>query len=247
MAIVAVKNTKLEAGSGNNASGAVSATAGNALLVGAAAYENTTTGGSFSVARTGDTYTTDIQGDTSAATDIQHIGIASAPNVAGGSVTLTATITGAGQGVVAHVLEVSGLATSSIKDANSPAIKIGTSTAASTNSLTNTTADAIFVAQVGTEAGGNPVTLTAGAGWTDTVTTAMTEKNANTYPADGMAYQIVSATGAKSGAWTVDNADWGGVIAVYKAAAGGAAQDAPELYGRPSLSGQRQLHQHLAN
>lgn len=227
MAIAAVKATKLTSTTGNNCTGAVAATAGNAIIVTASGYMNTTASGALSsVARTGDTYTVDIDGNTSASVDIQRAGIASAPNVAGGSVTMTVTVTSA-QGVVAFAQEFSGLPTSAIRDATSPAIKIGSSAAGSTNTLSNVTADAVFVAHIGTEASGAAVTITStGTGWSDTIAgTQMKEANANSFPACGAAYKIVSTATTESNAWTLagpPNSDWGGVIAVYKGSGGGA-------------------------
>jgi len=216
VAITAVAATKGTASSGTSVTlTALAATAGNALLVGGSGYENGVTGQTLTVTRTGDTYTTDTQGDTSAATDLQRIGIASAPNVVAGPTNLVVTVSSAA-GVVAFALEVAGLPASSIRDAASPAIKIGTSTSGSTNTLTNVTSDAIFVVYCGTEAGGT-VTFTPGGSWTETVGgTTMNEKNAASFPAGGFSYQIVSSTGAQAGAWTLGSADWGGLIAVYR-------------------------------
>ena len=237
MALSAVKATKATSATGTSVTMTnLTATAGNALIVGASGYEADITTGAMLAVRTGDTFTTDTEGNTSAATDVQRIGIASAPNVGAGPTSLVATVTLA-NGVVAFALEVGGPPTSSILDASSPAIKIGTSTSASTNNLTNVTPDAIFVAMVGTEAGGNPITLTTGGSFTDNVgATTMKETNANSFPASGMGFRIVSATGAIAGAWTVDNADWGGIIAVYKDA-GGAPPPVVEAGRRRTLTG----------
>jgi hypothetical protein len=227
VAITAVKATKATSATGTSVTmTSLAATAGNALLVGGSGYENGITTGVLSVTRSGDTFTTDTQGNTSAATDLQRIGIASAPNVTAGPTNLVTTVSSA-NGVIAFALEVSGLPTSAILDATSPAIKIATSTTATSNSLTNVTADAIYVTYCGTESAGAAVTLTVGGGWTETVgATTMKETNANSFPAGGMSYQIVASAAARNGAYTVGNADWGMLIAVYKMA-GGAADDFP--------------------
>lgn len=218
MTLTAVKATKVSAGTGSSITmTSLTATAGNVLIVGACGYENNDTTGAMSAARSGDVFTTDVEGNTSAATDLQHIGIASAPNVGAGPTNLVATVTSA-IGISAFALEVSGPPSSGIRDANSPAIKIAASgTTATSNSLTNVTANAIFVALVGNESGANPVTITPSAGWTDTVSAvAMKETNGTVNPAGGMEFKIVSAVAANNGSWTVTTANWGAVIAVYK-------------------------------
>lgn len=223
MAITAVKATKATAATGTSVTmTSLAATAGNALLVGGGGYENNTTTGALTVTRTSDTFTTDTEGNTSAATDLQRIGIASAPNVTAGPTNLVVTFSSA-IGVVAFALEVSGLPTSAIRDATSPAIKIAASgTTATSNSLTNATADAIYVTYCGTEAAGAAVTLTKDAAWTEVVgATTMNEKNANSFPAGGMSYLIVASAAARNGTYTVSSVNWGMVIAVYKIASAG--------------------------
>lgn len=226
MAIAAVAATKLAANSGTSVTAAVSATAGNALLVSMNAYN----GVSMTVTRTGDTYTTDTNGATAGAVDFQRVGIASAPNVAGGSVNMTVAGGTGTSGVVAFAMEFSGLATSSIRDATSPAIKTASSTSATSNSLTNATADAVYVVAVGSESGANPVTITATGSWTGAIgATTMTETNGTIRPCGGGAYQIVASAAARNGAWTVTNAQWGAVAAVYKMAAAGGSVAARRL------------------
>lgn len=217
MAITAVKATKGVATAGTSVTFSVNATAGNTLIAGGSGFMNTTTSGAYSVTRTGDTYTTDTEGNTSAATDICHVGIASAPNVAGGAVNMVVTVSSA-QGVAGFALELSGLPTSAIKDANSPAIAIGTGTTATSNALTNATADAVYIGVVGSESGANPATVNDGSGWTDNVGgVTMTNTNGSNSPVSGMTYQIVASASSRTVSWTVSSADWGAVIAVYKA------------------------------
>ncbi len=216
MAITAVKATKATASSGTSVTmTSLTATAGNALLVGSGGYEDNVTSGSTTVTRTGDTFTTDIQGNTSGSSDLQHIAISSAPNVGAGGTNLVTSVSSA-SGVVSFALEVSGLPSSSMLDSSSPAIKTATTVNATSNSETNNSADAIFVTYCGNESGGT-VTLTVGGGWTETVGgTTMKETNGNSFPAGGFSYQIVSTAAARNGAYTVTLADWGMIIACYK-------------------------------
>lgn len=75
---------------------------------------------------------------------------------------------------------------------------------------------------VGTEAGGSGRTITKDADYTATVgAVTMTETDGSIYPASGAAYKIVSSIAAENAGWTLDSADWGVHIAVYKADGGG--------------------------
>lgn len=217
MAIALVGDAlKLQNGSGASASAAFSATAGNALIVGGAMFGS----GSWSVTRTGDTYTTDIQGTNS--TDVSiGVGIASAPNVAGGSVTLQVTCTSAGA-VTAYAVQLSGLPTSSIRDANSPAVASGSGTPILTNSLTNATADAIYFASGVPSTGINPTVITPLGGFSDTGgSVTMKETNDSTQMAVDFAYLIVASSASRTESWTTDVSapHWAAAIAVYKQAA----------------------------
>lgn len=211
MAIVAVAATRILASSGSTASGAVSATAGNALIVGSLMFNT----GSVSVTRTGDAYTTDANGDVNTAGS----GILSAPNCAGGSVTMNITCT-AGDGISVFVLEASGLPSSSIRDATSPATASGNSATATTGSLTNATANALYVAVVSTDSTSVSATVTVGGSFIATVgATTMTQTNTNLGMIGGMAYQIVSSATSRTATWAITSADWTTQISVYRAAA----------------------------
>lgn len=241
MAIAIVGDAvKMESGSGTSVNGAVSATAGNALIAGGAMFNS----GSWAVTRTGDTYTTDTNG----ANGTIGVGIASAPNVAGGSVTMTVTCSAA-NGVTAYAVQLSGLPTSAIRDANSPAVNGSGGTPILTNSLTNVTANAIYFACAAPGTGVNPTTITPLGGWSDQAgTVTMYESNDATVMAVDVSYLIVASTASRTESWTCDvgASNWASAIAVYKAAAGG-AQDTPELRGRPyGLRGGAQMAQLLA-
>lgn len=72
------------------------------------------------------------------------------------------------------------------------------------------------------------------------------EDNGST-EAGNVAYRAVSATGAYTGSWALSSSSTWAVIVVALAEAGAAAQDTPELYGRPhGLRGHQQMRQLLA-
>lgn len=211
MAIVPVAVTRILASTGSSASGSVSATAGNALIVGVAMYNT----GGIAVTRTGDTYTIDANGDV----NTSGSGIASAPNVAGGAVTMNVSCSGA-DGISVFVLEVSGLPSSSIRDATSPATGSGNSTSATTGSLTNATADAIYVGIVSSDSTSSSATVSIGGSFVTTINpTSLVQTNTNSGMVGGMAYQIVSSAASRSASWTISSSDWTTQIGVYRAAA----------------------------
>lgn len=224
MAIAAVKATKASAAS-NSVSFSVSATAGNALIVGGGTFNGT----AWTVTRTGDTYTNDTTGVNSN----NRYGISSAPNVAGGSVSMTVACA-SGSSVSAHALELSGLPTSGIRDAASPGAKTGTGTTPSSNSLASVSSDAVFVAAFADGAGANPASITPGGGWTATVgATTMSDTDGQGSEVCGQVYQIVTAQSTKTASWTVgQSAAWACGIAVYKMAAAAVAT-APPPYHKP--------------
>ena len=226
MALSAVKATLIQ-GSGASVVGSVSATGGNALIVGGAYYCGSATPGSWTVTRSGDTYTTDTEGVSLGTTDKHRTGIASAPNVANGAVNLTIAVTN-GVSCSGWALEVSGPPTSGIRDATSPSCAAGGSTTATANSLTNATANAIFVNAVGSESSANPTTLTTPSGYTVTVGgVTMHELNGQAQQVSGLWYKIVSATGAETPATTVTSSQWTDAIAVYKDGGGGGGGPTP--------------------
>lgn len=220
MALSAVQAISLTSDA-SSANVSVNATAGNALIVGGNAYTGNQASGNWTVTRTGDTYTTDVQVQSAGAADHHRNGIASAPNVAGGAVTLSIAVTNA-LAIDAWALEISGPPSSGIRDANSPAGLTGNDASAETNSLSNVTASAIFVAVVGSESGTNPATVTEPSGYTITVGgTTMKRTNGSADQVGGMAFKIVAATGAETPTWTVTSSQWSTTIAVYKDAGGG--------------------------
>jgi hypothetical protein len=219
MVAAAVNATLIESGTAS-ASASVSATAGNALLVGGGMFNS----GAWSVTRTGDTFTTDANG----ANSTEGAGIASAPNVTGGAVSCSITCSG-GSGVSGWAFEVSGLPTSAILDATSPALAQATSTTPTSSALTNTTADAIYVCSFGK--GGGVQTGSPTGSWSNTPGGAtMFEGNGASFEVGGLEYQIVSSTASRTGTWTTSTSNhWTAQIAVYKAAAGAAAAWPPLL------------------
>jgi hypothetical protein len=222
-AFVAV--TKVQASTGASASGTVTTTAANAMLCCAASYCGTTTGSALA-ASGGGTWTTDTSvTDTNDANNKFKGLIASCPSATGGAQTVTIS-NGNASGATAFVYEFSGNVTSSIRDAASPAVAVGTSTAPLTNSLSNTTADAVFVAMFTNADGGNPATNTGGGtGWT--YPAGGKETNGATFQILGSGYKIVSSVAGETSSWTAGNFRWDALIAVYKAAGGAAAADPP--------------------
>ncbi len=224
MAITFVKATKLEASTGNNCSGSVTWTAGDQLVTvgtasGASANPVASGGGGTWTADAGGAYTGG------------RAGISSNPNPTGTGATITVTATG-GNGVTASVLEFSGAYSSgAMADNTSPAIKTGTSSPASTNSESNNTANAVFVAVLGSDDSVSASITGTGTGWTYPANAQ--EAVGTSFEILSGGYKIVSSVVSESSAWTENTAAWGAVIAVYKAAAAGGAavQDLLPLLG----------------
>lgn len=211
MSIAFVTATRIQASTGGSASGTVTGTAGNCWLgvagsVGAAAY--TFSGGG--------TWTRDIDG---ANGTTAHISISSAPNITGGSQTVTVSGGGANAHIVGIIQEFSGLPTSSVLDSTPPAVAVGgSSTSATTNSETNSNANAVFIAGVADNIGTTTSTLTGNtAGWTYNPNTT-DQTNGSSFIACGTGYQIVSSVAAQSSNWTISSSKWAAAIAAYKAA-----------------------------
>lgn len=212
MAIAFVTATKLENTTGTSVSGTVTGTAGNAWLGLSTKKSVTTSATTFSG---GGTWTVDISGSSG-----PKIDIASAPNITGGSQTVTVTNTGASSAAVVVVQEFSGLATSSMLDNTPPAITTATNaTTQTTGSLSNVTANAVFVACATNASTANPATMTGNtAGWTYNPNTT-NETNASSFVNFGTGYLIVSTVASQSSSWTTDRASGHAGISVYKAAA----------------------------
>lgn len=162
-----------------------------------------------------------------ASTSLAAIDISSAPNISSGSQTVTETIGGGvGSGTSASIIEIAGLPTSAIRDATSPAMATGTSTTATTNALSNVTADAIYVALNGSNSGSATATETGTtASWTYSsgAPNQLTATDGTTSMVHGAGYFIVASTASRTSAWTVDNNEWAAHIAVYKASGAVAA------------------------
>lgn len=235
MAFAFVKITKLQSSTGSTCSGSVSSTATNALFCGASSYCGTTTGSQLAASGggtwAGDTSVTDVS-DTS--NKFKGL-IASCPSATGGSNTITVS-NGNANGVTAFIYEFSGNATSSMRDATSPAVAAGTGTTATSGSLSNVTANALFFAAMTNASGANPATVTGtSSGWT--YPAGGVETNGSTFQTLGTGYKIVSVTGAETSAWTINSVRWDAMIAVYKAAGGAAAPQGPILQGRVMTPG----------
>lgn len=218
MAIAWVKSSKIEGSYGTSTSGTVTGTAGNGWVACIGGYEGSTT---MSVSG-GGTWATD---STENGTAYQSAGLASAPNITGGSQTVTATVTSA-NGVTCIVHEFSGLATSSMLDGTaSPASSDSTSTAV-TNSYTNVNASALFVAA--TTQLGSAVSVFTGttSGWTYNPSNT-DETDGNSYQVIGTGYLIASTTASRNSSWTINSTHWRALLAAYKGAAapGGVQED----------------------
>lgn len=231
MTIAFVKVTKIEATSGNSASSATfSATAGNALFCCTHTYNNSTSSGTVTVSGGGGTWTSDASGSyVEFTTDHGDLDISSAPNNSGGTNTITSTDSvSPGGGLVVIVYEFSGVATSSMLDA-AGTLKTGTVTPATTNSLTNTNANDVFIALLG-QGGAGTMTGSGGSGSGTWVFPAGGEETSNTFPCMATGYDIVSATGAQNPSWTLaGNANWATIMVCYKAAGGVAFLAEPPL------------------
>ena len=217
MAIAFVKVTKFENASGNVASSSTfSATAGNGLVCCTHTYNNSTSGGTVTVSGGGGTWTSDASGTyVEFLSNHGDVDISSAPNNSGGTNTITSTDSiSPGGGTVAVALEFSGMATSSMLDA-AGTLKTGTLTPATTNSLTNTNANDVFIALLGQ--GGSGAMTGSGTGWTFP---AGGEETSNSFPCMATGYDIVSSTGAQSPSWSLaGSANWATIMVCYKAAA----------------------------
>lgn len=230
MALAFVKATKIESGTGTSWGGTVTATAGNLLLSGAVtSYGLVGTGINTTDASGGNTWTRDANGANTFASQggsKNAFSISSAPNATGGTYSVTFTPQGGSSptGGTGSVYEFSGAPTASPNDATSPALATGDpSTTALTGSLTNTTANAVFLAMFGGNLTTGTSTVTgAGTGWTYPANGL--ETNATSFLVLGSGYKIVSSVAGETSSWTITSQGWGALIAVYKAAAAAASQ-----------------------
>lgn len=188
-------------------------TAGNAILVSVAGYNDVGSGAL-------PTSISDTQTNTFTV-DASHVGtflsfradfIASAPNIAGGADTVTINW-GAGSTYYARgvITEVSGLATSSILDATH---KADATTTGPTDSVTTLTANTFVLGHMGSAVTNNrTVTATTG-------TELGQAHDGSAEPVFSAQYLIASSTGSKTHSWTISStaAHWGVLMCAYKAA-----------------------------
>ena len=216
MAIAFVKVTELRAGSGS-ASGTVTATAGNALIVCVASFQ--ISGSGVLTVSGGGTWTTNRSGTMTSA--LQNF-FASCPSATGGSATITASVTNSGA-VTAFVYEFSGMAPSSMYEGAASSTN-GNGATKTTGALTNTQANALKLAITGVDSGATVAFTSTGTGWTmpsGTFPSTGSEPDA-TWCVAASAYKIVSASQSDTEAWTRTGADnWVADIATYLAPAGG--------------------------
>jgi uncharacterized repeat protein (TIGR01451 family) len=215
--IVLVQHVGKDAGTGTSSTLAFTAnnTQGNFILVAIRAGKN---GQSFTVTDTrGNTYRQALQQNETL--DTVTLGLYYAENVAGGANTVTVSDTVNGGTLRFAIFEYSGVATASSLD-GSARMAEGTSTAASSGSITTTAAGDLVVGMFSTA---NNATFTAGSG-------AVVEERV---PASGtkLAVQdhVQSAAGAiAASAASTPSQDWAAVVAAFKAAIG-PAPNGPKL------------------
>jgi hypothetical protein len=216
---------QLKSTSGNNVSGTLSATAGNALFAPEAAYMGGDTTHTPTISG-GGTWTQDVSVNNftdGTQTFNMACAISSCPSATGGSQTFTgASNASGGKGVQLSIYEFSGNPSSSIKDANSPAAAYSNAnvTSETTNSLSNVTANALFIALCQDADGSAAGTMTGTTtGWTYPALGKFT--NGSTGGQEyGSGYNIVSSVAGQTSNWTISSSYAQAIIAVYKAAGG---------------------------
>lgn len=169
-----------------------------------------------------------------------HVAVWRAPNV-NATGTFTVTVTG-GNAKTVVIAECGSAATVSPGDGGNGTT--GSDATAETGNITTTNADDILIGLVGTDQGNtDAITPDTGAGWA----TVREEEDGGSFFAASGASRIVAATSTYAHVWTLAGAHgWITALAAFKGAAG-AAQDTPELRGRPfGQRGQRHMHQLLA-
>lgn len=206
-AIAYVQSTSSNPGSVNSDTLTLTFTAGNSNLVGLRLGSLTAT---LSISDTKSNTYSGAGGDVCIVAGGETLCIFSAHNVAGGSTTVTATVTGGPATLRWGIHEYSGLATSSTLDKTHSANGVGTA-ADSGATATTTQADELLFG-----------VLDCGAGCTATAGSGYTLRNNNIGSKYSSEDQIVSATGTYSATFTITSDDWSAAIATYKAAAGGA-------------------------
>ena len=210
MAIAFVKATQIEATTGKNASGTVIGTAGNlwvALASKKGASQVPTPSG-------GGTWTVDASVTETAAV-IVTVSMSSAPNITGGSQTVTIS-TGTSGAMVTMVHEYTNAVTASPVD-TTPTTLTNSNNAPATNSLSNTQADAVFVAVVGMTTSNAADTLTgSGSGWTFNPNST-DESNGSSFVAAASGYKVVSSLTTESSSWSAAvGSGWATIIGSYR-------------------------------
>lgn len=192
-------------------------TAGNAIFLSVAGYNDVGAGAlptTISDTRS-NTYTVDAS----------HVGtflsfradfIASTPNTTAGANTVSISYgAGASYYIRGVITEVSGLATSSILDATH---KTDATTTGPTDSVTTLTTNTFVLGHMGSSVTNNrTVTATTG-------TELGQAHNGSAEPVFSAQYLIASSTGSKTHSWTISGtaAHWGVLLCAYKAAGGAA-------------------------
>lgn len=177
-----------------------------------------TTGATFTISDNVDTGNYAQDKVQTLATDGDTVIIGSYANAVGGATTLTFASSSA-TSMMVTIVEVSGLATSSILDQTASANS--TSTAPNSgNTATTTVASEFVFSAVGLD-GANAETIT-GAGSTTLLDTVVNSGSGNESFADG--YQIVSATGTYAGQYSLTvSEEWAALVATYKTSGGGSS------------------------
>jgi hypothetical protein len=207
VAIAFVKCTELTGGT-NSASGTVSATAGNALIVVLLVFAPSTN--VFNSATGGGTWTINVNGTASSLAT--KVGIASCPSATGGSNTMTFNFAG-GSGVTAFVAEFSGLKPSGIFEA-AGTDATGTSTTPATGALTNTQATAVKVAGAVIDATNNTAWTSTGSGYV--LPTNGSEPDGVTFLIAALSYKICSVSASDTETWSRAGSNpWRGNQATY--------------------------------
>jgi hypothetical protein len=220
LAAAFVKCTLLQSTTSGTASGAVTSTAGNALIIGTGAYYAGAAASPTLSVSGGGTWTSNTTNNQhfTSTNDNFVLGFASCPSATGGSQTITVTWAGGPTYTVstAYVYEFSGMASSSMLDVAGTGQQGSTSPIAST-SLTSTNAADAFLMVSGTYTGSSSDTYgTPTNSWT---TPTNGSQPSNTGFSGVSAYRIVTAAGANSTSVSVTPSEpWASLIVCYKAA-----------------------------
>jgi hypothetical protein len=223
-----VQATELRGQSNNPVSGSVSSTAGNALFaliisaVDTNALQTATVSG-------GGTWTTDKRLESNTPGYNCQISFASCPSATGGAQTITVSVANTTTGgTTAFILEFSNMAAASMADVFDTALHAsGTGTTTiTTNALTNTNANDVFLAAFGTASSVTETFGSTGSGWT--MPSGGFEGDA-AWITGACGYKLVSATGSQTQTWSNSQSDpYASMIGCYKQGAA-PPQDTPEL------------------